>query len=46
MEGILKKGGEGYWHFGRPATKEISEVPVLPLEGLLSRYVGALLMQE
>lgn len=44
---MLRKGGEGYWGFGRPVTKEVSEVPVLPLESLLSRYVeGALLTKE
>lgn len=47
VEGILRKGGEGYWGFGRPVTKEVSEVPVLPLESLLSRYVeGAPLTKE
>ena len=47
VEGILRKGREGYRGFGRPVTKGVSEVPVLPLESLLLRYVeGALLTKE
>ena len=46
-EGILRKGGEGYWGFGRPVSKEVSEVPVRSLQSLLSRCVeGALLTKE
>lgn len=39
--------GQGFWAFGRPVSKEVSDIPVLPLESLLSRYVEeALLMRE
>lgn len=47
VEEILRKGGESYWGFGKPVTKEVSESLVLPLESLLSRYVeGTLLTKE
>lgn len=37
----------GYGAFGRPVSKEVSDIPVLPLESLLSRCVkGALLMKQ
>lgn len=37
---------QGFRAFGRPVSKEISDIPVLPLESLLSHYVeGALLME-
>lgn len=44
VEGILRKGGEGYSGFGRPVTKEVSEVPVLPLESFFSRFVEEALL--
>lgn len=46
VEGILRKGGKGYWGFGRPVSKEVSEVPVLPLESLSYYVEGALLLKE
>lgn len=38
---------QGFWTLGRSVGKEVSDIPVLPLESLLSYFVeGALLMRE
>lgn len=38
---------QGFWTPGRPVSKEVSDIPVLPLESLLSCFVeGAPLVRE